>query len=189
MNSTGDGSQVAPPAGSVWQPSLADDRVRVRPLLEEDFESLYAVACDPLIWEQHPSPTRYQRDVFRNYFEGGMASGGALLVSDAVTGEPIGSSRYYDHDAALQQVAIGYTFIARAYWGRGHNRALKALMLGHAFRLVRRVVFHVGASNRRSRIAMERLGGVLVGEADVAYYGERSNPNVIYAIDREQWRS
>jgi RimJ/RimL family protein N-acetyltransferase len=182
------GEAAVPPAGCDWQPSLADDRLRVRPLVADDFEPLYAVASDPLIWEQHPSPTRYQREVFRNYFEGAMASGGALLVSDAATGAPIGSSRYYDHDAALGQVAIGYTFIARAYWGGGYNPALKALMLGHAFRFVQRVVFHVGASNRRSRIAMERLGGVLVGEAQVAYYGERSNPNVIYAIDRGQWR-
>jgi RimJ/RimL family protein N-acetyltransferase len=167
---------------------LGDALVRARPLQAGDFESLYAVACDPLIWEQHPSNTRWQREVFQNFFAGAMASGGAFLVSDAATGAPIGSSRYYDHDAALSQLAIGYTFLARSCWGRGHNQALKKLMLDHAFRFVQRVVFHVGAHNRRSRIAMERLGGVLVGEAPVAYYGEATNLNVIYAIDREQWR-
>jgi RimJ/RimL family protein N-acetyltransferase len=171
------------------QPTLADERIGVRPLLAEDFEPLYAVASDPLIWEQHPTPTRWQREVFRNYFEGGMASGGALLVSDSRTGAPIGSSRYYDLDPARPQLAIGYTFIARAYWGGGYNRALKVLMLEHAFRFVKRVVFHVGAGNRRSRIAMERLGGQLIGEAPVAYHGEATHLNVIYAIDRESWQA
>ena len=171
------------------QPVLRDALVSAQPLQAGDFEALYAVASDPLVWEQHPSRTRYQRDVFQNFFEGAMASRGALLVSDARTGAVIGSSRYYDHDAAAGQVAIGYTFFARACWGRGHNLALKTLMLDHAYRFVQRVVFHVGADNRRSRIAMERLGGVLVGEAAIAYHGEAVNPNVIYAIDRGQWQA
>jgi len=170
------------------QPTLGDALVRARPLAADDFEALYAVASDPLLWEQHPSRTRWQRDVFANLFEGAMASGGALLVTDAQSGAPIGSSRFYDFDAAYPQLAIGYTFLARSCWGRGYNQALKALMLGHAFQQVSRVLFHVGAQNRRSRIAMERLGGVLVGEAAIAYYGEATNLNVIYAIDRAQWQ-
>jgi RimJ/RimL family protein N-acetyltransferase len=169
------------------QPTFADALVRVRPLHGDDFESLHAVAADPLIWEQHPNPTRWQREVFRTYFEGAMASGGALLVSDKPSGSPIGSARYYDLDIGASQVAIGYTFIARAYWGRGYNRALKTLMLDHAFCFVQRVVFHVGAGNRRSRIAMERLGGQLIGEVQMAYHGEATHPNVVYAIDRADW--
>jgi RimJ/RimL family protein N-acetyltransferase len=170
------------------QPTLADALVLARPLHAADFEPLHAVAADPLIWEQHPNPTRWQREAFRTYFEGAMASGGALLVSDAATGALIGSSRYYDFDIGASQVAIGYTFFARTCWGRGHNRALKTLMLDHAFRFVERVVFHVGAANRRSRIAMERLGGRLIGELQMAYHGEATHPNVVYAIDRAQWR-
>ena len=145
------------------------------------------MAADPLIWEQHPNPTRWQREVFRTYFEGAMASGGALFVSDVATGAPIGSSRYYDFDISASQVAIGYTFLARTCWGGAYNRALKTLMLEHAFRFVERVVFHVGAANRRSRIAMERLGGQLVGEVQMAYHGEAMHANVVYAIERVQW--
>jgi len=170
------------------QPTLADALVHARPLHADDFESLHAVAADPLIWEQHPNPTRWQRDVFHTWFEGAIASGGALLVSDATTGQPVGSSRYYDFDIPASQVAIGYTFFARTCWGRGHNRALKTLMLDHAFGFVERVVFHVGAANRRSRIAMERLGGQLIGEVQMAYHGEATHKNVVYAIDRAQWR-
>jgi N-acetyltransferase len=40
------------------QPVLTGDIIELRPLREEDFAQLYAVASDPLIWEQHPDPDR-----------------------------------------------------------------------------------------------------------------------------------
>lgn len=169
------------------QPHLHDELIRVRPLRLDDFEPLYAVAADPLIWEQHPSRNRFERAVFATYFEGALASGGALCVFDAAGGALLGSSRFYDLDPAGSAVKIGYTFLARSVWGRHYNRALKTLMLEHAFGFVERVLFSVGVDNRRSRRAMEKLGGVLIGEAAVAYHGEPSNPNVIYAIDRAPW--
>jgi RimJ/RimL family protein N-acetyltransferase len=170
------------------QPSLSNDRVRVQPLGAGDFEALYAVASDPLIWEQHPNRNRYQRDVFENFFKGALESGGALLVFDAATQQLIGNSRYYDHDEAGSVIAIGYTFLAKDHWGGRYNPALKRLMLDHAFRFVERVVFHVGERNTRSRTAMERLGGQLTGSAPVAYFGETSTTNVIYEITRRDWQ-
>ena len=41
------------------QPHLQGELVRLRPLLPDDFAELYAVAADPLIWEQHPMRDRY----------------------------------------------------------------------------------------------------------------------------------
>jgi hypothetical protein len=61
-------------------------------------------------------------------------------------------------------------------------------MLDHAFRFVGTVLFHVGAANMRSRMAMQKLGGRLIGEAAIAYYGEPSNTNVIYEITRADWQ-
>lgn len=171
------------------QPTLGSARVHLAPLRADDFVRLYAVACDPLIWEQHPNQDRYQEAVFRNYFQGAMASGGALLITDVASGEVIGSSRFYDLDDTAGTVAIGYTFIARKYWGGATNSVLKALMLDHAFGFVARVMFHVGEHNIRSRTAMDRLGGVIVGRMPIAYYGEVASVNIIYAIDRDDWRT
>jgi RimJ/RimL family protein N-acetyltransferase len=170
------------------QPSIHDGLIRVEPLRVGDFEALYAVASDPLIWEQHPSKNRYQREVFAGYFESGIASGGALRVIDEAHGELIGCSRYYDLDEAQRKVSIGYTFLARKCWARGFNRALKQLMLDHAFKFVDRVIFQVGRDNWRSRKAMEKLGGVYIGEENVAYVpGEQASPNVVFKIDAADW--
>jgi RimJ/RimL family protein N-acetyltransferase len=170
------------------QPTIQDALIRLEPLREGDFEALYAVASDPLIWEQHPAKDRYKRDVFTGYFKSGIESGGALRVIDNNNGELIGSSRYYDLDAAARQVSVGYTFIARRCWASGYNRALKQLMLDHAFKFVDRVIFQVGRDNMRSRRAMEKLGAVYIGEEILAYVpGEPASPNVRFKIDAADW--
>jgi RimJ/RimL family protein N-acetyltransferase len=168
--------------------TLQNDLVVLQPLAAEDFERLLAVASDPLIWEQHPNPDRYKREVFATYFQGAIESGGALLISDAATGEVIGCSRFYDYESGQQEVKIGYTFFARRCWGKGYNAAAKQLMLQHAFQYADSVIFHVGAQNRRSRRAMEKLGAEFLGEEDVAYYGEATKRNVVYRIRKDDWK-
>ncbi len=61
------------------QPSIHNDLIRIEPLGKGDFEVLYAVASDPLVWEQHPNKDRYKREVFENFFKGAIESGGAFL--------------------------------------------------------------------------------------------------------------
>lgn len=169
------------------QPILENEFVRAVPLKAEDFETLYAVASDPLIWEQHPNKDRYKREVFQNFFEGALQSKGAFLVYDAKTGQPIGSSRYYEYDEANLSIAIGYTFLAKDHWGTTYNRALKTIMLDHAFRFVDKVYFHIGAHNIRSQTAIGRLGAVKTGEQEIAYHGEPLKPNFIYCIEKKDW--
>ncbi len=169
------------------QPRLHNELIKLEPLEPGDFQALYEVASDPLIWEQHPNKDRYQRPVFESYFNGAMQSGGAFRIIDNTDGELIGSSRYCDYEAALRQISIGYTFIARSRWARHYNRALKTLMLDHAFKYVDRVTFKVGVSNWRSRKAMEKLGGIFLGEEMVSYSGEPSHPNVVFKIDAADW--
>ena len=50
------------------QPILTGTLLRLRPLREEDWDDLFAVASDPLIWEQHPVPDRYKEEVFADFF-------------------------------------------------------------------------------------------------------------------------
>ena len=99
------------------RPVLVGAALTLRPLVAEDFDSLHAAASDPLIWEQHPQPTRWQRDVFRsNFFEGALASGSAFVVLDNATDAIIGSTRYYDWWPQSREIAIGFTFLTRPYW-------------------------------------------------------------------------
>ncbi len=169
------------------QPLLENEFIRLQPLQQSDFGRLYAIASDPLIWEQHPNKDRYKRDVFQTYFEGAMESKGALLLIDKLTGEVAGSSRFYDYNEADNSLLIGYTFIARKFWGKGYNPAMKALMINHAFHYVSNILFHIGANNIRSQIAIGRTGAQKQREIAVAYHGEPEKLNFEYLLTKEMW--
>src|ERR1044072_676397 len=90
------------------QPHLRNDLVIIEPLRQSDFERLYAVASDPLIWEQHPSRDRYKKEVFEKFFEEAINSQTAFIILDAETNEVVGSSRYHDIDIDKKVTGIGY---------------------------------------------------------------------------------
>jgi RimJ/RimL family protein N-acetyltransferase len=121
------------------------------------------VASDPLIWEQHPVRNRYKEDVFRIFFTEALESGGALTAIDRKDGQIIGSSRFHGYNGEKSEIEIGWTFLARSHWGGMYNKEMKQLMLQHAFRFVKSVVFLVGPQNLRSQRAIEKIGGVRVG--------------------------
>ena len=163
------------------QPHLIGDLVELRPLRREDWEGLFAVASDPLIWEQHPAWDRYKEEVFREFFEGALESGGAFVAVDRATGQIVGSTRYYAHDAGKKEIEIGWTFLARSHWGGKYNGEMKRLMLAHAFEFADSVLFLVGSTNVRSRKAVERIGGVLAGTREANLNG-RIIEHVVYKV-------
>ncbi len=169
------------------QPHQHDSLLSIEPLVTDHFNALFSVASDPLIWEQHPNKFRYKEEVFRQYFDEGIESKGALLVRDAVTHDVIGCSRYYEWNSDSNEVKIGYTFLARKYWGGLYNRSLKTLMLENAFTQVDRVIFEVGASNKRSQLAMTKIGGVKIGESEINFPGEAYSLNFVYVIEKSSW--
>ncbi len=145
------------------QPTLRGKLIELRPLRPDDYRALYAVASDPLIWEQHPASDRYKDEVFREFFRQALDSGGAFVAIDRKSGNVIGSSRFHNYDPANSEVEIGWTFLDRSHWGGVYNGEMKELMLRHAFRFVDRVVFLVGPQNLRSQRAVEKIGGVRKG--------------------------
>ena len=163
------------------QPLLVGELLELRPIRADDFEALFRVAADPLIWEQHPEPNRYQEATFRAFFDEALASGGALVALDRVTGQIIGSSRYHGYDAERSVIEIGWSFLARVYWGGRYNGEMKRLMVEHAFRSVKRVIFIIGPENRRSQRAVEKIGGMRAGTTIDAHGRER----VVYDLTPE----
>ncbi|RSM46286.1 N-acetyltransferase [Actinoplanes sp. ATCC 53533] len=167
------------------QPSLTGELVGARPLRPADLAGLLRAAADPLIWEQHPDRERHRPERFRRFFRDALASGGALTVRDATTGEIIGSSRYHGYDPRRREVEIGWTFLARSHWGGSCNGELKRLMLRHAFGAVDSVVFLVAPGNLRSRRAVERIGAVPDGDRRDG----TGQPSLLYRLAAADWDS
>ena len=160
------------------QPVLRGPLLELRPLRVNDFGALYAAASDPLIWEQHPEADRWTEPVFKEFFDEALASGGALVAIDRASGRVIGSSRFHGHEQNAGDVEIGWSFLARAYWGGRYNGEMKRLMLTHAFRWVNRVIFIIGPDNLRSQRAVEKIGAVRAGTTTDAKGRER----VVYEL-------
>jgi RimJ/RimL family protein N-acetyltransferase len=165
------------------QPHLAGTLVVLRPLEPGDWDALYSVAADPLIWEIHPAHDRWKEDVFRAFFRDALDSGGALIALDARTGQVIGSSRFSTARAEPGEIEIGWTFLARSHWGGNYNREMKHLMLAYIFRFFDRAIFLIGEENARSRRAIEKIGAVLIRQT-VIMLGTRAVPHMVYAISR-----
>ena len=168
------------------QPTLEGKLIQVRPLRPDDWEALFEAASDPLIWEQHPESDRYTEPVFRKFFQGALDSKGAFVVIERKSGSIIGSSRYCNLKPAESEVEIGFTFLERNFWGGAYNRELKSLMLEHAFRFVKRVVFVVGEKNLRSQKALEKIGASFLKRAEVPGPDGTVRKNVIFAITRDE---
>jgi N-acetyltransferase len=161
------------------QPSLTGELLELRPLRAKDYPDLYAVAADPLIWEQHPSRDRFQEEVFQVFFREALESRGALVAIDRKDGRVIGSSRFHGYDEGKSEVEIGWTFLARSHWGGIYNREMKQLMLRHAFRFVSSVIFVIGPHNFRSQRAVEKIGAVRAGSRRDG----NGRENLVYRIE------
>ena len=164
------------------QPHLKGELIELLALMPNDWDELFAVASDPLIWEQHPERDRYKEDVFRVFFKDALESGGAFVIIDQKTQRIIGSTRFYGYDPHKSEIEIGWTFLARKYWGGRYNAEMKRLLLNHAFRFVESVVFLVGENNVRSQKALEKIGAIKVGTATREYANHPPARNVKYVI-------
>ena len=164
------------------QPHLKSELLELRPLAPNDWDELFAVASDPLIWEQHPEQDRYKEDVFRVYFKGALESGGAFIIINRETQQIIGSTRFYGYDPDKSEIEIGWTFLARKFWGGRHNAEMKRLLLNHAFKFVESVVFFVGEENIRSQKAIEKVGAIKDGTTTRTYGNRPPSQNVKYVI-------
>jgi N-acetyltransferase len=166
------------------QPHLKGELIELRPLAPGDWDELFAVASDSLIWEQHPESNRYKEGVFRVFFKDALESGGAFVVIDRRTQQIIGSTRFYGYDPEKSEIEIGWTFLARKYWGGRFNAEMKQLLLNHAFKFVESVVFFVGEDNVRSQRAMEKVGATKVGTVTRAYGNHPPARNLMYVIKK-----
>ena len=164
------------------QPTLSKEKAILYPLQVTDFEELYALASNPKVWEQHPNKDRWKREVFKNFFEGAIKSGGACKVIDKASNKAAGCTRFYDYNDKEDCILIGYTFYGIEFWGTGINHSVKKMMLDHIFQFVSKVHFHIGALNLRSQISIQRLGAEKIAEKEVAYFGEPPGLNFVYEI-------
>ncbi|MGS1079578.1 GNAT family N-acetyltransferase [Pseudoxanthomonas beigongshangi] len=179
-----------------WQqvPRLEGRHVRLEPLQREHADGLRAAldgdALAALWYTNVPRAADidgYLDGVFATQAQGRILP---FVVRDAA-GDIVGSTRFYDLEATVPRVSIGYTWYAPRVQRTGLNTEAKLLLLTHAFETLGciSVVFETSWFNQRSRAAIARLGakqdGVLRNHRRHADGSPRDT--VIFSILDNEW--
>jgi RimJ/RimL family protein N-acetyltransferase len=177
---------------------LQGRHIRLEPLDHRHVDALVAAAAvDPSLYQWSPVPQG--KVEARTYIETALAwqdAGTAVpfaiisLDDNVNDGVVIGSTRFWNLErwawpqghprhgrSAPDACEIGYTWLTRSAIRTAVNTEAKLLMLTHAFETwqVLRVCFHTDARNRRSRAALERIGGKFEGILRRPSHGGRSH--------------
>ena len=170
-----------------FQPILQGTSISLLPLVDSDFDELFACASDKQVWAGHPHPDRYKKSVFSPYFKTAIDSKACAVIENR-SGKIIGSTRYYLSSTVPDDICIGFTFLVQEHWGGKINYELKKLMLDYAFSYFTNVWFHVGTTNIRSQKAILKIGVTFIREEalDISSKGESW---LCYQIERETWQS
>jgi RimJ/RimL family protein N-acetyltransferase len=146
--------------------------VKLVPLALEHEAGLKAAAADGELWKLRITSVPEPHET-RGYIETALATANrfAFAVTDAASGEVLGSTSYHDIVPNLKRVEIGYTWYAARCQRTHVNTTCKLLMLTHAFETLgcNIVGWRTDNFNHASQRAIERLGarkdGVLRGHA------------------------
>ena len=168
------------------QPILEDELIILRPLKESDFEPLYEIAKDPLIWKQHPSHDRHKKDIYSEFFKDSLKSMGALIIIDKSNDKIIGSTRFKPVKNVENAIEIGWSFLCRNYWGGKFNKSMKRLMIEYAFETVDDIIFYIGKENIRSQKAVEKIGGIRLTELKHQHLMEENQDEWTYRINKRE---
>ena len=174
---------------------LEGAHARLEPLSREHEAGVRAAAADGELWKlwftSVPSPERTAAwlDTALDMRErlGAMP----FVVRSRGSGEIVGSTRYFNVDAANRRLEIGHTWYAKRAQRSAINTECKLLLLAHAFQTLRciAVEFRTHWFNHRSREAILRLGakqdGVLRNH-QIAPDGSYRD-TVVFSIIESEW--
>lgn len=152
-------------ADAAWTrtPTLTGRHVSLVPLAPAHADALAAVSRDSALhtaWYTNvPAPDDVPRYIDRAIEAQAAGEALAFAVLDA-DGSVVGSTRFYDLDAAVPNLKIGYTWYAPCVQRTGLNTEAKLLLLTHAFGALgcASVAFETSWFNHASRAAIARLG-------------------------------
>ncbi|SFR81085.1 Protein N-acetyltransferase, RimJ/RimL family [Stenotrophomonas maltophilia] len=176
-------------------PTLRGQHVTLQPLQHAHVDGLRAAlegsGLDRLWYTQVPAPA--QADAYVQAALQAQAEGRVLpfVIRDAA-GDIVGSTRFYDLDAAVPRLSLGYTWYAPRAQRTGANTEAKLLLLQHAFEVMGciSVVLETSWFNTTSRTAIARLGakqdGVLRNHKRHADGTPRDT--VIFSIIDAEWQ-
>ncbi len=174
---------------------LENDRVVLRPLIEEDLIHLLPFSVhEPELWNYSLIPGDGEENL-KQYLTVALANrlkgeSYPFIVYDKNRGQFAGTTRFYDIQPQHNTLQLGYTWYGKDFQGTGLNKNCKYLLLKFAFETigVERVEFRADYKNKKSIAAMQSIGctveGVLRSNA-IGSNGRRDS--IVLSILKNEW--
>lgn len=175
---------------------LLGDLVAIEPLAVEHTEGILSAADSDEVFAWLPYPRPGDLRAAQVWIADALADRDAyrrlpFAVLEHGNRAVIGSTSYWDFDAANAHVEIGSTWFCRSSWRTGVNAETKLLLMDHAFETLdlERVSFRTDIRNDRSQRAIERLGAVREGvhRHEMRRRDGSWRDSVHYSILRAEW--
>lgn len=154
---------------SLVTPTLVTERLRLRPLEDEDASFLWELMSAPFVlryWDEPPwrDPSRAQRFVDQSRSAASEGSGARVLVEGAQDGERLGWCGVSSWDPAFRSAELTLCF-GQASWGHGHATEAGAALLDWAYATLdlNRVQAMADTRNIACGRVLHKLGFVLEG--------------------------
>jgi len=149
---------------------LENDRIKLRPLIEDDYNNLRPIAHrNPQLLQYSPKQVNTDEKL-RAYISKALqqkAEGSRypFISFDKKAQEYAGSTSYLNISNDNERLEIGATWIGSSFQGTGLNKQQKLLMLSYAFETLgmQRVELKTDSRNLQSQRAMEKIGAVKEG--------------------------
>ncbi len=179
-----------------FSPTLENRRALLRPMQLTDVPLLAPLALgEPDLYRFMSAVIRNEEDLYRFVAEGirDREAGKSIpfVVIDKQHDAVAGATRFGNLEQRHKRVEIGWTWIGSAFQGTGLNKAMKYLMLEHAFEVMgmNRVEIKTNACNLRSRRAIESIGGQFEGIFRHHMVNDDGSlrDTVYYSILKEEW--
>jgi [ribosomal protein S5]-alanine N-acetyltransferase len=168
-------------------PTLATERLVLRPLVLDDAEAAHAFLSDADVMRYWSSGPHSDVAQTRSYMVGNCIGGDYESWAITVSGEVAGWINIRVRRPAVAE--MGY-ILARPYWGQGIAREAIIEVVRHAFEScgVRRIFADTDPENAASIMLLERLGfrkeGLLRGEWET-HLGVRDS--LIFGLLKDDW--
>lgn len=164
---------------------IENNLILLRKITWADFEDLFSIAKNKIIWEHYPNKEIYKKKYFSLFFEEAIRCENCYIILLKENNQIIGSTRFYIGEK--NKLIIGYTFLNPKYWGKKINFEVKKLMINHAFEFFNQVNFVIASTNIRSLKAVEKIGAVKTNKLKKTYSNKVSLECFYYTIFKEGW--
>jgi RimJ/RimL family protein N-acetyltransferase len=174
---------------------LENEYVQLQPIAFTDRAAFADIAFDADIWRYFVQRVDADADLDR-FIQQAVEDTAAIrrvvfAVIDKVTGTVAGSMAYGNLAEADRRLEIGWSWLGRAYRGKGLNRWAKFLLLQHAFERLdcERVEFKTDVLNLQARKGLKNIGATEEGVLRSFNYmpDGRRRDAIYYSILRLEW--